>query len=598
MRLSSNLVIKSFDESEGIIRGIASTPQIDKVGHVIEPMGATFTLPIPLLHEHDRKNVVGTVFEAVATPAGIEFAARVAKDVSDQIAEVWRRVNAGLIKFVSVGFRQIESEQIKGGTRFTKWAWEELSLTTIPANSQAEILSIKAAPTQPKVITVEKTKMTNMTFAKQIQEFQAKKAALQASMDTLVSKGLTLAGDDEISYSAAEGELAEVEKHLTRLISAEARQAQSATPIAGIKSVQVEDNAPKGTDFVRFTKALALSKGNPMQALELAKGLGMGNRVELVLKAAVSAGSTTDANFTSLVEPAKMAGEFIDLLRPELILSKMNQARQVPSDIVIPRATTGTTASWVGEGRGAPITNGAFSDLVIGSHKLGAIAVFTEDLLRRSDPAAENLVKTDMIATTAQAIDQAFIDQANAGVANIKPASIANAAATAATAGPTAANVRTDVKAAYAAAVAANQPLASAVWVMHPTTALSLSMMRNATTSLTEFPGINFVTGGTFEGLPVIVSTSVPGNAGAGFDVILAVQNEILVAEGGLAIDASREASLEMSDAPTNDSKTPTASAMVSLWQTNSVAVKVIRGITWVRRRPSAVYRISAAKYA
>lgn len=196
------------------------------------------------------------------------------------------------------------------------------------------------------------------------------------------------------------------------------------------------------------------------------------------------------------------------------------------------------------------------------------------------------------------AIDVAFIDQANAGVAGAKPASVANAATTAATAGTTAAHVRTDVKAAYLNAATANQPLASAVWVMHPATALALSMMVNATTSLREFPGVDFVTGGTFEGLPVIISTNVPGSGVAGYDVILAVQNEILLAEGGLSIDASREASLEMSDAPTNNSTTPTATTLVSLWQSGSVAIKAIRGITWARRRPTAVYRISACKYA
>ncbi|MPM89212.1 hypothetical protein SDC9_136320 [bioreactor metagenome] len=133
---------------------------------------------------------------------------------------------------------------------------------------------------------------------------------------------------------------------------------------------------------------------------------------------------------------------------------------------------------------------------------------------------------------------------------------------------------------------------------MHPSTALSLSMMVNETTGLREFPGVDFVTGGTFEGLPVVLSTNVPGTPVAGFDMVLAVQNEILLAEGGLTVDASREASLEMDTAPVHDSKTPTPAELVSLWQTGAMAIKAIRGITWTRRRPTAVYRISAAKYA
>jgi HK97 family phage major capsid protein/HK97 family phage prohead protease len=586
----SQLQIKSFDESQGIIRGIATTPTTDRVGDIVEPLGASYALPLPLHHEHDRKDVVGEVIEATATPAGIEFTARIAKDLTDQIAEVWRRVQGGLIRFVSIGFRPLQSKAIQGGIRFTKWVWDELSLTTIPANPQAVITATKH---QPIVI---KTEREPMTLAEQVASFKAKKSAALSNMDALIQKGITLAGADETAYAAHEAEIVEIDKHLARLASAEARQASTAAPV-GVKSVQISDNAPKGTDFVRFTKALALSRGNPMQAVELAKSLKFGNRVETVLKAAVAAGSTTSADFTSLVDPA-MTGEFIELLRPNLILSKMTQARQVPTNIKLPRATTGTTASWVGEGKAAPVSNAAFGDISITEHKLGAICVFTEELLRRSEPSAEALVRDDLIATVANAIDVAFIDQANASVAGVKPASIANAATTAATAGTTAAHVRTDVKAAYAAAVAANQPLASACWIMHPATALALSMMRNATTSLREFEGVDFVTGGTFEGLPVIVSTNVPGSAGAGYDMILAVQNEILVAEGGLSIDASREASLEMDGAPTNNSTTPTAAALVSLWQTGSVAIKAIRGITWVRRRPTAVYRISAAKYA
>ena len=587
----SQLQIKSFDEAEGIIKGIATTPTTDRVGDIVEPLGVSFSLPLPLHHEHDRKDVVGQVIEATATASGIEFTARVAKDVSEQIAEVWKRVHGGLIRFVSIGFRPLEYEQIKGGFRFTKWAWDELSLTTIPANPQAAITATKA---------VQKTQSqgeSNMSIAQQIASFEAKKAAALASMDQLVSKGLTLAGDDETAYSAHEKEAAEIEKHIERLKAAEARQAATAEPV-GIKSIQVIDNAPKGTDFVRYCKAMALSKGNPLQAVEIAKSMNYGERVENVLKAAVAAGSTTSAGFTALIQPQIMASEFIDLLRPNLILSKMTQARQVPTNMTFPRATTGTTAGWIGEGKPAPVTNAAFDTLVIGEHKLGAIAVFTEELLRRSEPAAEALVRNDLIATISTAIDSAFIDQSNAGVATVKPASIANAATTAAASGTTAAAVRADVKAAYLAAASANQSLASACWIMNPATALSLSMMFNATTSQPEFPGIDFVNGGTFQSLPVVLSTSVPGTIGTGFDVILAVQNEILVAEGGLAIDASREASLEMSDAPTNDTKTPTATSLVSLWQSGSVAIKAIRDITWLRRRPTAVYRISAAKYA
>lgn len=441
-----------------------------------------------------------------------------------------------------------------------------------------------------------------MSIAQQISQFRAKRAEVLASMDTLVTKGAVLSADDETAYKTAEAEVASLDAHIERLEAAEARIAKGAQPIVvpGVHDIQVTDNAPKGTDFVRFTKSLALARGNPMQALEIAKSLKAGNRVETVLKAAVSAGSTTSADFSALVEQQTMSSEFIDLLRPETILGKLTP-RQVPANIRIPKATSGTTANWIGEGKAAPVTNAAFGDLEVGDHKIGAIAVFTEELLRRSEPAAEALVRDDLVATIAQAIDMTFIDSANAGIAGVKPAAITNGvtpivASASVSPTPMAADAfLADVAKAYNAFVTANHPLSSGIWILHPSTALRLSMIRDSSGNR-AFPGIG-MSGGTLEGLPAVTSINVPGDATAGYHMILAVQNDILVAEGGLVIDASREASLEFSTTPTGDAKAPTAAQLVSLWQTGSVAIKAVRGVTWTRRRPTAVAVITGAKY-
>lgn len=592
-----DLQIKSFDQDQGVFVGIATTPAPDRVKDVVEPKGAVFSLPLPLLAHHDHEKVIGTVEQATVTESGIEVVCRVLKDVTQEAKEIWGLIQAKAMKGLSIGFRPLDTPEALpgGGYRFKKFEIVELSVVAVAMNGQASITATKSATNNaPK-------ENSTMNIAEQIRAFEQQKSAALAKMDALITKGLTLQGEDETAYKAAESEVAQIDQHLDRLKAAEARQAQTAAPITakGLPvNVQVTDNAPKGSDYVKFVKALALSKGNPMQAVEIAKAAGYGNRVENVLKAAVGAGSTTSTGFTNMVEPKLMADEFIELLRPATILGKLSQVRIVPSNIRLPRATTGTTAGWVGEGKGAPVTNAAQDDISIGDHKVGAIAVFTEELLRRSEPAADNMVRDDLLATIANAVDVAFIDQANAGVAGVKPASIANAATTAATTGTNAAAVRADVKAAKKAAITANQSMASAVWIMHPVTALALESMVNATTGLREFPLIDSVNGGYFESLPVVLSTNVPGTDVAGYDVIMAVQGEILVAEGGLAIDASREASLEMSDAPTGDAKTPTAASLVSLWQTGSVAIKAIRNVTWTRRRATAVYRISACKYA
>lgn len=591
-----DLQIKSFDQDQGVFVGIASTPAPDREKDIVEPKGAVFSLPLPLLAYHDHQKVIGTVEQATITESGIEVVCRVLKDITQEAKEIWGLIQAKAMKGLSIGFRPLDTPEALpgGGYRFKKYELLELSVVPVAMNGQASITATKSATNNaPK-------ENSTMTIAEQIQQYNLQKSAAVAKMDGLISKGL-LQGDDATAYEAAEAELAQIDKHLDRLKAAEARQAQTAAPISakGLPvNVQVNDNAPKGTDFVRYCKSLALSKGNIVQALEIAKGQKYSDRVQNVLKAAVSAGTTDAVGYSALVEHTTMTGEFIELLQPATITGRLSQLRRVPMNVRIPKQTGATSAQWVGESMASPLTNLAVSDMTVEFHKVSAIVALSQELLRLSDPNADMLVRGDLIKAAANVVDTAFADVANSGTLGVKPASVFNGTAnTAATTGTTAAAVRVDVAKVFGYALAANQPLDGAAWLMHPATALQLSMMRHATSGQPEFPGIT-MEGGTFFGLPVITSTNVPGNATIGYPVSLIVQPEILIAEDGISVEASTEASLQMDSAPTNDGKTPTATSLVSLWQNGLAAVKLTRPITWKPRRPSAVAQITACKYA
>jgi HK97 family phage prohead protease len=141
----STLEIKSVDEARRIIRGIASTPSTDRAGDIVEPRGAKFTLPIPLLSQHDHGAPIGMVTMATVTDSGIEIEAEIAKDSSlDYVEKSWNQIKAGLVRGLSIGFRALKSEPIKGGGyRFKQWLFLELSAVTIPCNADASITSIK-----------------------------------------------------------------------------------------------------------------------------------------------------------------------------------------------------------------------------------------------------------------------------------------------------------------------------------------------------------------------------------------------------------------------------------------------------------------------
>jgi hypothetical protein len=62
-----------------------------------------------------------------------------------------------------------------------------------------------------------------------------------------------------------------------------------------------------------------------------------------------------------------------------------------------------------------------------------------------------------------------------------------------------------------------------------------------------------------------------------------------LADDGQVTVDASREASIQMLDNPTNDSGVPTPTTVVSMYPTDSIALRAHRFINWKKRRSAAV---------
>lgn len=144
------MTVKSVNEDQRIIKGIATTPTPDRVADIVDPMGAKFTLPIPFLWQHDKEQPIGEVVAAQVTESGIEVEIHIAKIEEDgslkmRIDEAWQSIKSGLVKGLSVGFRGLEYNYIENsyGIHFKVWDWYELSAVTIPANMEASITSVK-----------------------------------------------------------------------------------------------------------------------------------------------------------------------------------------------------------------------------------------------------------------------------------------------------------------------------------------------------------------------------------------------------------------------------------------------------------------------
>lgn len=634
-RACTLMTVKSVNEDERIITGIASTPSPDRDGDIMEPEGAKFRSDTPFLWQHDRSQPIGTCTPKMVKE-GLQITAKLVKPTSDmpsqliaRLDEAWSSIKAGLVRGLSIGFRPIEYSFLdEGGIRFLSWDLLEVSAVTIPANSECSIQTVKsfdrqflaASGNEKQVVKTSKTagataKTTqkgnnSMNIAEQIKSFEAKRAALAASLDEVMSKaaeeGRTLDAEEEERYDNTSAEIKSVDAHLKRLRDMESNMADTAKPVSKTANgevttvktgapaiIRVEQNLEKGIAFARFAKALAAANGSRSEALEIArKQYPDDAKLHHVLKAAVGAGTTTDPTWAgALVEYQDYAQDFVDFLRPQTIIGRFGQGsipalRQVPFNIRIPAQTSGGSANWVGQGKAKPLTKFDFESITFSFAKVAAIAVLTDELIRFSNPAADALVRNALAEAVIARLDTDFINPAKAEVANVSPASITNGIA----AIPSTGNPDDDAAAAFGVFVAANLQPNGAVWLMSSTTALALSMRKNAL-GQKEYPEMTLL-GGTFQGLPVIVSQYV------GNQLVLVNAPDIYLADdGGVAVDMSREASLEMESDPTGDSITPTGTELVSMFQTNSVAIRAERWINWKRRRTAAVAVISGVNY-
>lgn len=645
-RVYSVITVKALDDDKREFTGIATTPSTDRMDDIVEPDGAQFELPIPLLWQHDRMSPIGKITSAKMTDKGIEVTGTIAQvesppGLAARLDEAWQSLKHELVRGLSIGFRPIEYTFMdNGGIHFLKWDWLELSAVTIPANAEATISSIKSYDTvqraasgrekhsivrleKPAGASAPKTKSfeppkpqegRDMNIEEQIKGFEATRQAKAARMAEIMEKageeGRTLDEAETEEYDTLQDEVKATDDHLKRLRNLHDTNKEKAEPVEDRTGMQqrspatakVTEKLAPGIEFARFAMCLGAAKGDLATARSIAeKRFPHNERINTTLKAAVEAGTTTDSTWAlPLVEYNQFAGDFVEYLRPQTILGKFGTEgipalRAIPFNVHIRGQTSGGSGYWVGQGAPKPLTKFDFNDAYLGYAKVANIAVLTEELMRFSNPSAEALVRDSLAGALIERMDTDFIDPDKAAVADVSPASVTNGVTPVVSSGNDADAIRVDVGNAMQKFIASNITPAAGVWIMSATTALSLSLMRNAL-GQKEFPEITMM-GGRFEGLPVIVSEYVPSDSN-GHYVILANASDIWLADdGNVVIDASREASLQMLDNPTNNSGTGTATSMVSMFQTNSVAIRAERWINWKKRRESAVALISGVNW-
>lgn len=509
-------------------------------------------------------------------------------------------------------------------------------LLAASGDRQMGAVRLSAAAPSPGVTGSHSTSNLNQgnivkTAPEQLAAFEAKRAASIARMEAIMGKaseeGRSLDDTESTEYDGLDTEVATLDTHLTRLKKHQVLMVSRAQPIREITDpaaaaaarggehlnsgiISVRSNLQKAIPFTRYVKALAMAKGNLPGALAIAQNnkdwMESSPEVAKVLMAAVAAGDTTTAGWAAeLVYNTNLVNEFIEFLRPMTILGRIPNLTPVPFNVRVAGANSGSSAYWVGQGKPVPLSKMGTFAVSLGMAKAAGLIVLDQELIRSSAPSAELMVRNDLAKAVGQFVDTQFVSPDVAAVVNVSPASITNGVTPVPATGTASANLRADVQTLFNLWITQNIDPTGGVWIMTPTQALAISLMLNALGQpVFQGPGntIN-MNGGTFFGLPVVTSQSsqMVGSpvAGEGQMIILLNAPEIMLADDGqVTIDASGEASIEMLDNPTNQSTGATvATSQVSMFQTNSVALRATRFINWAKRRSIAVQYIKDAAY-
>lgn len=636
-RAYSVLHVKAVDDAAREIRGTATTPNPDRMGDIVEPLGVKFANPLPMLLYHDSARPVGTVEFDKPTKAGINFRATLAKItepgvLKDRVDEAWQSVKAGLIRGVSIGFRSLEHAVIKetGGLRFLASEVMELSLVTIPANAEATISTIKSfdskhppasgppdasssspgvsgTPNKPALSGFFYSRGNHMKSAAEMRQVREQHVARMGELtEQFKGEGYEATPEENEEFDRLKVEVKKLDTDIriqehaeitAKAVSGSSTRngSESRSGVSFVRKADQDDKFP-GQSYTRvlIAKALAMMHGTG-QAMDVAKDRWQKTNPKLVefIRATVAGGGTGSGEWGAELAQLnnQFTGDFIEYLYGKTVFDQLG-LREVPSRVRVKGQDGAFTGYWVGESKAIPMSRGDYSAVDLEPLKVAALTVISMELMEDSQPSAEMLIRDGLVEAASQRVDTTFLST-SAAVAGVSPAGILNGVTPIQASGTDLAAVRADMQGLIATYVA-NKMSSGLTLVMNPGTALALSWMYGALDER-AFPGLS-QEGGDINGVRVVVGDNVtPGQ-------IIAIRTGDVwrIGDSGVRISMSREATIEQRDDPTGATDTPvgvTTTGLTNMFQEESVAFKVVRRINFQKRRSAAVQYIENVEY-
>ncbi len=603
---------------------VLSDATVDRYGDIVEPKGwdlAWFKQNPIALFGHDSAFPIGT-WENVRVESG-KLVAKLnlaARGTSARIDELIGLVEQGILRAVSVGFIPSKSTPMNpdkpyNGTRFLEQQLLETSLVSVPANPAALALAksmnvsdetltlafgehaemkVREVPSGEQATTPPSPKGLSMTtLAQRIENAQDD---LNAKRDRLVE----LTNVDDFDVEAVEeltGQVGLAERGLAALKASESKIGVSAAP-----SVPAAPRRPLGQKdtngfdlLVRATVVRGISHFGNMSVDQALEQRYPGHEaIGIIAKADQLVGTTTGSHWADdLVQTVN--ADFLQALTgysiyPALRDRGIGLSFDGIGTVSIPGRTAGTAGGgFVAEGSPIRVGRITTTSVTLTPKKMGVIIPFTRELMKRSTPAIESLVRQAILEDTSLVLDPIILDAT--AVSSSRPAGLLNGVSAVATGygGGDWQAVVEDFKALLAPFYAANAADNITV-VMNPAQGLNLSLMAGPLGDPGWFTRIR-------DRLTIIESTHATANR------LIALRNSDFATALGDApeFDVSEQATIHMEDTTpleiVSGTGPTTADPVRSLWQTASVGVRMLMDVAWKMRRTGMVQWIDTTSW-
>ena len=449
------------------------------------------------------------------------------------------------------------------------------------------------------------------TIQDQVKDLRNTRAHKAAQMEEVAKKaieeGRSMDQSEAEEFDTLEGEIKQIDADLERFEKLEKLNVQKAAPVQQrkVESDPAPARAPtiivnkeadekfKGQNYTRIVIAKALARLDEVSPVVVAeKRWGKSNPMLVeVVKNAVQGGGSASGQWGAELTQAdtRFTGDFIEYLYSRTVFDQL-AFREVPANVTIKGQDGAATGYWTGENQPIKVSKADFSTVNLTPLKVAALAVVSNELLRDSTPAAEQLVRDALVEACAQRIDSTVFSDDNS-IAGAPDGLLHGVSPIAAT-GLDADSVYDGIRSLYAAFISAKNA-SGLVYVMNPARAKAISLLRNAL-GQKEFPDLG-ATGGMLDGDTVVTGDNINEA-----HVILMKPSDIWkIGGGGIEVSFSRDATIEQADDPTGETKEGTAMSknLTSMFQTESTAIKVVRSINFAKRRASAVAYVGDASW-